>query len=774
MSTVVQCSRCSTLFNTTGRVAGRRVRCRNCRAIIQVPKTGAAGARSEDEVVDGEQLERLDSIDFAPADPLDLSVNCGGAAPAVMRSSTQVFAPDPDAIFAQASTEFEYGRSAAAYNFPYSREIDRWLPVAMFGAAMLWLAHQAVLADNGLPVWAGLIRLAVLLVGLFGVVVPVTYIALVNTARNAKYRLPPAPFWRVTAVVAVPYATAAAMWLIDGGLSNLIIGCLVGLLLSLPALWLLLRLDPQDGPSTLTVAAGSFLGSSLLVAGLVLGINAVAVGTMRRANSPSDLAVSPLGPGLTWVSKTEVAGNNKPPKKVIAAAVSPGVKGGAAPTTQSAPRTRESAIPPTGVSDPASTTQPVVASPGGTPPVSTPPVATTDPTTSQPVVPVVVQPQPTTPPVPEPIEVASVDPVPPDGSPTSPTDPAAPIELPAVVKSATFPLRGYEQFAFPLTPGPWIGAVRKSANGGDDEVQRWDAASWKPQGHAAFASGGGGGSADGAYHVSPDGAHVSRVAKFPNLQIQTWSFVDQKLLPSIRLDPRQGAPTVLGYAGNDQVVVHVKKEKPTLEVWNVRTGRWSRRVSVSDFDPTPSNFAISDDGRVFAAVTNTQSGGEGMIEVYGLNPRERASAKIPIKQLDWSGSVKVAGITISPDRGRVAVLFVQGGQGLFVCWNLTKPDAEPIEHLYPGGLADAVGSDASNFKGSALHFVDDARGWLMYGTAVYDTRTGRPLGTLGLTGVRRQWVRGDQCYLVQQKDGTATLAVVTLDAAKLRVAVGSK
>ena len=701
MPTVIQCPACLVRFNTTDRVAGRRVRCRSCGEIISVPAR-AGQAPAAGDLPAGNGLERLDAIDLS-----------GGpeAPPSVVRSRTRVVVEPPtdaDAVFEAAAGHFEPGRSANPYYFPLNREVDRWLPVAMIAGALIWMASQALNPGRDLPGWVGGVRLLVLVLGFVIVIVPATYIAMRQVSQRLRFPLPSFPLWRTATVFSVPYGIGASMWLIHGDFAGLFIGSLIGLVLGLSALWLLMHLQPEEGPTALAVAGGAYVGAAVVVAVVVVGLNAVVLASVRSSDKPTTLAASPLGPGLPWVPPPPK------PKRVVPP-----------PTEQEQPVVSQDPLG--GDGSPGA-----VAGTGGGGGGNTP--AGTNP---EPAVPPVAT-----------------------GAPG------------AVVQSIARPIPGeIQQVILPATPGPWVGVMRAERNR-QTIVERWSIGGSsaapgtpKPQGEAVFSAADVYGTGPNVYQISPSGMYLARLSRFPKLSIQVWSFLEDRLSRTVKLDPKLGTPTLLGFAGPEQLLVHWQKDAFTaVDTVNVRSGVWAKRIETGSFEPSPVNYTISDDGKRLAVVTREET--SAAVEVHAIG-RERGRKRIEIDQLEWGPEVRVAGVAFAHERPLVAALFVHSGQGLFLGWHPTSGEMQH-QHLFPGGVGPA-GGDANQFETGAVSLLDRGRAWVMFGSKIHDTATGRALATTDVIGAKRQYVLGNVCCLVHPTEsGFPTLAVVTLDLASLR------
>lgn len=721
MAITVQCPRCHARFIATEEVVGRKVRCRKCGAIIPVRAAG------DDDLFTMDQLNFDGGAAAMAAD--------GGAGP------PRLDLIDPDQLFEQASQEFEPPRSNAIFVFPFSREIDRYLPFALALFGLIWLGNQVISTASGMPGWVAFVRMLALVLAFGMLVLPATYIAVRITAQKLRFHLPTFTMWRVGTVFWVPFVLATSMWLLDGEGTDLLTGCVIGLLLALPALWLLLRLEPEEGPITLAVAGASFGGAMLLVVGAGLLFGTMVNASADPANNPTAFSENPLGPGLRW--------DLPPPKPRIVASDTPPET---APTTDESPGTDESdelTNPPATAPTTSPTTAPV------TDPLPDQPesVPTTLPVEDSPI------PPPATQPLPEPPAEATVH----EEEPEDPFDAITPM-----VREAKNPLRAeFDAVIAPTVPSDWM-ALLSNGSDGEQVIERWNTKTWLPQGKALFA--GGAGTASG-YHLSSDGKYIARLSKFPVLSVQVYAYDPGKLLPPVRLSDTMGTPSLLGFTEPDLVAVHWRKDETvTIEVVNVLTGRWIRRIQkVGLFDPAPNEYVISGDGRLLAAVSRTEK--SGTLELHSLS-RDRESRQIRIQEVAWEGSVQVSGVALSQERSRASVMLEREGQALLLCWD-TATGQLISQHMYQAGLRN---SQTRNFLGPPLHFLDEGRAWLIFGSAIYSTTTGKVVGNLGTKSPLRQWVSDDVVYLTHHSSQGSghSLAVLKLHMPRLRAALAKK
>jgi predicted Zn finger-like uncharacterized protein len=741
---IVQCTNCRARFNAPDEFAGRKVRCRKCSTVIAVPlaRANAGGGENGKDVLYADELESLDDQDFSG----------GGGRSVPHAGGPRLDLVDPDELFQQASAHFDPPRSNALYPYPLSGQIDRWLPFLIVVPSFAWLCSQAfrTASDAGMPGWVGLVRLLLILLGFFVLILPATYFAVSYASKKLRFRLPAWTPWRVGAVFSLPYVLAAAMWLIQGESSDYVMGCAVGLVMALPALWLLLRLDPQEGPQTLSLAGCSFLAATGAAVGLGLLFATLVNASLDPANKPTAMRENPLGPGLRW--------DRPPPPKVAAAA----------PPKPPVPHD-------TWVAPPAATTLAAAAPPSRVPTTSAAPVPAPPPATAA-----VKPPAPPVPPATTAVAAANPSvgvPMPPGAAPTTRStvvDPLAATQpspnLPPLMASLREGFTGrFEGVLAPPAPRSYVAVLTRTPEG-QPLLTRYDLGTWQAAGEAVFS-----GRVDRVeqYHLSSDGALVARLTRFPSLSVQIYSFLERKFLDPVALDEAQGEPNIVGFAGPGALLVLWRRADAAstmLEVVDVAAGKWTKRIpKIGAFEAHPSLFAISDDGRAIALLSRDQFAATAPVtlQIHSLTPTDRTAQRIAVTQLVWNAGVRIAGVALSPDRTEVSILTESEGQGLFLAWDVAsgKPTRK---HLQPAGVLPP-GAVVVAFEGNGLHYLDGGRAWLVYGTSVYDVARGRRAGTLDLYNPIRQWVSGDTCYIYRVTEKSiGVMNAVKLDVKKLR------
>jgi hypothetical protein len=327
------------------------------------------------------------------------------------------------------------------------------------------------------------------------------------------------------------------------------------------------------------------------------------------------------------------------------------------------------------------------------------------------------------------------------------------------------------QIVHPLLPGRAMVVIKEGAQPNEDHIELWDATGWAPMADVALARPA---DAVGEYAVSSDGSYLARIANFPYPAVQVHSFLKGRLLrPFIKLDPAGRQPRIVGFTGKDQIaILYENDDGAAIDVWDVNKVTRQRRVKLGGFRAEPGNHAFSRDGKHLALVVPNGKGG-GRLEVYDITTGSagRLVRKIEINEIQWGPAVKPTGVSFSGEGDRLAVLFENGGQGLFLCWDAQK-SAPVHQHLFPGGLV-AEGVQPHAFYGERFGLVDQGRAWILYGASVFDSASGKRLGDLGIKGVYAQKVAGPSTVLLAKysREAGSGLVEVRLDLDRARRAL---
>jgi hypothetical protein len=287
------------------------------------------------------------------------------------------------------------------------------------------------------------------------------------------------------------------------------------------------------------------------------------------------------------------------------------------------------------------------------------------------------------------------------------------------------------------------------------------------------------------YALSADGQRLAYVSTFPKLALHVMSVIDGSEVSAVDLDGNLGTPTLIGFLTQDRVLVRwVKGFDYGLEVEDLRTKRFGRRVNLPDHDAAPANGAISPDGRMFAtAIRETKNErGKGFVTrsyVALHNLTETVGPrKFPINSLDPRWAIKPAGLAFSPDGTKLAALFVQDGNAFVAMWNVRTGAA--LRDVTPQGTFKAldqlrtapVTGRAASGAAPSLDWLPGGNALLVAGTSVIDVGNSAVLADLGVENVFDQALVGDGGLQLGFTDGAtfgkpAGIVSITLDPKQL-------
>ena len=156
-------------------------------------------------------------------------------------------------------------------------------------------------------------------------------------------------------------------------------------------------------------------------------------------------------------------------------------------------------------------------------------------------------------------------------------------------------------------------------------MEFWDSDDWSKKGTFTPASNTG-----DKYIVSPSGDLLVRLARFPGLSAQLYSFSAGSVTKTVDLTPpAMGAvPELLAMPTEDRLLVRWNARRlSSVEVIDIATNK-RKGVDTVTFDPRPRGWAVSsfEGGRWFAVPTNV---GGPQVYIYDLNG-VRPIRKFPI------------------------------------------------------------------------------------------------------------------------------------------------
>ena len=183
-------------------------------------------------------------------------------------------------------------------DFPGSALLDPLLPWVLVVGGTSWVLHDAMASAPRDHTGVGFLRAMVYLAIYSVIAYPITLVAVRAAVRFKRFGLPPAGLFRIFAAFTPPLVFGVVLWLVTGSFGSLIVGLLLGMLMTIGALWLLLRLQVEQAVAVLTAGVVGFLVGTVLAVAILLGINQGLIGSYRLTSHT--FKESPLGPGFPW------------------------------------------------------------------------------------------------------------------------------------------------------------------------------------------------------------------------------------------------------------------------------------------------------------------------------------------------------------------------------------------------------------------------------------------------------------------------------------------
>ena len=338
--------------------------------------------------------------------------------------------------------------------------------------------------------------------------------------------------------------------------------------------------------------------------------------------------------------------------------------------------------------------------------------------------------------------------------------------------------RGTEQLIRPVTPGSAYAVLVR--NQGGDTIEIFDSRSTEPVATAQFQTDERSRNNPGVYALSADGKSIVRLVSFPNLRAIVYSVESKSDVTTVDLDDRFGEPTLVGFLGAERFVIRWGKGfNFGVEVWDAKTGKRGRQTDLFQVQPQPSpgSEAVSADGRTYAIVDENDAAGSRapargaapvgqrqlQVVLYDLvaggQPR-----RFQVPQLNAMG-VQPAGLAFSPDKTRLAALFVDSqGRAVVMQWNMANGKPLP-DHVVP----EKCDPPRAGFgRARALDWVAGGRGLLVAGRTLMAADSGAVLATLDAGKVHGQAVTNETTVHLAYGDAMQLqgVAVVPLDESK--------
>lgn len=767
----LECTNCGKKYRAPDHLAGHKVKCRGCGTVFALVEP----SNGDIDLAGAAAMETSRSSSSAASTMGGRSPVATSASPRTapmaggdVRSAPAETLDAADAVFQGAFSSgaaITPGRPARRANvpipYPGSREIDRWMPIALPAISLLWVGIEVFVSNGSGAIWAPFVRLLLLLAGFFLIVLPIGWLSANIAAAQGRFHLPPNPKLRTIAAFSLPMAIAAFLYLSLGSLSSAIPGAFLGIAIAMGALWLLLRVKPEESVITILAGGAAFAIAIMICAGLLVALNS---GVRNLAGgSGSQLAESPLGPGLPW-QKAEKKDPHKKHHEDAPGAPTPDAIAQATPTTAAATQQiassgtsddpfAPSATPPAAepVKPPAPAapivTAPPVASAGNQPPKkeenafqglifgpATPKPAKAMPQEEDPD-PTVLPPAPASTPPPGPAQVPT-DYAAAGGDPIAFALAATKSPAVATVRK-TAAIGTFDQLIAPLTPSNVVMVLKSGDRADMDLLETWDLALpkklWSATIKRDVTTPIANPSGVPSYACSADGTLWARITTFPSLSLEVTPFAGGTPPVRVALKDPAGDVSVLGFATNDRLLIRWRLgEEERVEVWDIKTRSRLTQMAIPTHPSNGANGVLSPDGKTYAVIGSTSVHNVARTQLSLFETGSQPAPKVAIiNGIDPQRALHPTGMAFSPDGKRLGVLYEQGGNTILLSYRL--PALTPLEPMAAPAGRVTPGVDES--VGGRLTSVAGGHAWLLGGNAILDAENGKLLGELGLDQV---------------------------------------
>jgi predicted Zn finger-like uncharacterized protein len=674
MAITVECSNCGRRYNVDDSIAGRTVKCRQCGNLIQVPRSAAEGLDPE---VD---LSTLSALAESPVSDEQ----------AAMQRMPRVDAAPGSEMGVEGEVDAQtFGRQNFRFTFPYAKQIDQYLPIILAVIGIFVAGYSIVDNDTSNRTWMVILRFVIVFVVYAFVACPLALVGLRKAGRAMRFQMPRKPKWRTFTAFMPALMLGVLFWFIGQSLIGLVLGVVSGLIIAVGLIWLLFRLQPHEIVSTALYGATGFLGGAVLAGAILFGMNMLTLNVFNSMNK--SLPGSPFGELFTWRTLPAVE-SGQPPKKPTIASTKPLES---APQPAPTENTQVALVP-------ANQTNPNPPTPSPTPTQPAPQENTTS-----------------NPPVPTPTPTTTV---------SSQTTAVQITKSPLVTEANLAEAPGaFQSLIETCVPSPAFALVKNDQNG--FRIELWNSADWTKKG--TFTPANASGAAD-KYIVSPSGDLLVRLAKFPGLSAQIYSFSAGSVTKTIELTPpvAGAVPEPMAMPTEDRLLIRWDRGTGIgIETIDISTNK-HKGIDTIPFDHRPRGWAVGEfeGGRWLAIPSNI--GGPNVF-LYDLNG-VRQVKKMPITSLDPSQYTQPTGLAFSTDK-RLAVLLERDGNGLLLDWD-TQANRAARTHVFPNGPIPGR-ADQRN-ETSSLDWVPTLDAWLMYGQGIFDAVSGKEVGQLGVPDVQ--------------------------------------
>ncbi len=297
---LVDCPNCQAHYRISDKLAGGRVKCRRCGAVVDIPEVFAAPPETivPDLIQAAETRPRTSAGD--------------------QRRGQDTRGRDAEVTEIADDDETMRGlRINTPFTFRYAAELDQIMPWLAAVLCTIWIVTSVVRLAAGSEPWMGSLRAALILAGYAGIILPLSLLGLQTGMIRAKVGLPHSHRLRSFAAFVIPLAFGYAPWIISGDSADLVVGIVFGLGLGLGLIWLLFRLSPEESPLVLGYAGVAFVLATGLCIGVFALLNAGLVGAGRAMHVQHPLSGSPFGKPFVWFEPPPAPVVPKPSPRVL-------------------------------------------------------------------------------------------------------------------------------------------------------------------------------------------------------------------------------------------------------------------------------------------------------------------------------------------------------------------------------------------------------------------------------------------------------------------------
>ena len=715
MSIRIECSSCGHAYQVAEQLAGKKVRCKHCKAVIAVP--GISQADPSRTHVD----HPLPSVaEHSPrAEPEEPAID--GVGDEQEDIETPALTPPP--------------QSAGLHG------LELIVPIALAAGCLGWLMIASLMHEDGGHSWLGPFRAVIYLLIYVAAVFPLTMLGVHTVGKKVYLPMPASHQWKSFGIFCAPLALGSVLAL--DAMSPLMpaIGAVLGLIISLGSFIFVFNLQPRQMNRGLAIAGAYMTAGTAIAFGALYGINVLLMAILTVSHSAADYPQSPFGSAYAWSPPPTQDKHDraKPPRAPIAVADN---SNPATTTPSTEPSTEPSASVPTTLPSTASTAPATQEARATSEPATQPQTARAE-HSDFPAPQVTLSPLLTAPPE----KVTE--------------DPASAVYFPSA----------------PGTPA-WVELRDRTAFGDELEVwtgpnwaksQAFTAQPKTAQDHGEIILSPKASAVARLVSLPQMSLQVRPLTGDSAAQEKSTRVVDLDILVS------RAVPNLLGFTSTGVIAVLWHGNPDVVGLVDPQAASYSplrsRLVQLTGTDNRPGNLVLTPDTHFVASVQHnptpvgTSAPLAGNYFVVDSMFGSEATQHKTMTDLPADQNVQLAGIRCSSDGKRAAVLYVENGSGLIEVYHL--PDGARIaSHIFSGASAQRI----TDYHGSAIDWIAGDSALLINGRYVMDSQSFDLLGDLGIADVKGAYVvdRTTLALLVsgERDSGHCTVMIATLNSQK--------